>query len=181
MILEPPNRLRDLRLRNHRLILLTPLLLFLLTPLLLPPLLPLPLPLPLLLLPPRSRPRPPSSSPLPLPPHLHLLNHLLHLRPRPHAVRVQIRIQAQELPQLGDVGPRHGAAVLVHGGEDARDVGIGEAVLVREYLAADDGVEVVAAVPEGPFAAEVRGWGDGGGGGAGGVCGRGVSGVYGEG
>ncbi len=57
------------------------------------------------------------------------------------------------------------------GGQDARDVGVGEAVLVREHFAADDGVEVVAAVPEGPFAAEVRGRGDGGGGGAGGVWG----------
>lgn len=73
-------------------------------------------------------------------------------------------------------------ALLVQGGEDAGDVGVGEGVLGGEELAADEGVEVVAAVPEGPFAAEVGGEGDGGGGLAGGVCGvggvEGVSGFF---
>lgn len=73
--------------------------------------------------------------------------------------------------QLRDVAARHFGALLVQGREGAGDVGVGEGVFGGEEFAADEGVEVVAAVPEGPFAAEVRGGGDGGGGLAVGVCG----------
>lgn len=77
----------------------------------------------------------------------------------------------QKVVQLRDVAARHFGALLVQGREGAGDVGVGEGVFGGEEFAANEGVEVVAAVPEGPFAAEVRGGGDGGGGLAVGVCG----------
>lgn len=70
----------------------------------------------------------------------------------------------KEGEEVRNVSARHAGAGFVQVGEGAGDVGVGEGVLVGEELAADEGVDVVAAVPEGPFAAEVRGGGDGGGG-----------------
>ena len=77
---------------------------------------------------------------------------------------MQIRVRFQKPPELRHVGARHAQAGPVQGAEGAGHVGVAQRVAVREQLAADDRVEVVAAVPEGPFAAHVRGWVDGGGG-----------------
>ena len=78
---------------------------------------------------------------------------------------MQIRVRFQEVVQLRDVPARHVFAFHVHVAERAGDVGVAEHLSIREeHFAADDGVEAVAAVPEGPFPAEVRGGVDGGGG-----------------
>lgn len=70
----------------------------------------------------------------------------------------------QEAVQLRDVLARHVGARPVQHGEGPRDLPVVERVELREQLAADHRVDVVAAVPEAPFAAEVGGWVDGGGG-----------------
>ena len=99
-----------------------------------------------------------------------LQDFLLDPLPQPDAVGVQVRVRFQECVQLCDVAALHVGALLVQVREDAGDVGVGEGVCAGEEFAADQGVEVVAAVPEGPFAAEVRGDRDGGGGLAVGIC-----------
>ena len=65
--------------------------------------------------------------------------------------------------KLYHVLARHTGALLVQLAEGARDIVVGEYVAGREHFAADEGVEMIAAVPEAPFSAEVGGEGDGGG------------------
>lgn len=84
--------------------------------------------------------------------------------PQAEPVRVQVRVRLQKPPELRHVGARHVQARSVQGAEGAGDVDVAQQVAVREQLAADDRVEVVPAVPEGPFAAHVGGRVDGGGG-----------------
>ena len=84
--------------------------------------------------------------------------------PQPEPVGVQVRVRLEKPPEVRHVGARHAQARPVQGAEGAGHVGVAQRVAVREQLAADDRVEVVAAVPEGPFAAHVRGRVDGGGG-----------------
>lgn len=62
---------------------------------------------------------------------------LLDPLPHPDAVGVQVRVRFQECVQLGDVAARHVGALLVHGREDAGDVGVGEGVCAGEEFAAD--------------------------------------------
>ena len=80
-----------------------------------------------------------------------------NLLPQPNAIRVQIRISLKEMVQLRDILARHFHTPFVSLSEDAGDGGVGEAVAGWEQFAADDGVEVIAAVPEAPFRAEVGG------------------------
>lgn len=82
----------------------------------------------------------------------------------------------EEAPELRGVRPRHVGALFVQDREGARDVAVVHRVPVGEHLAADDGVEVVASAPEGPFPAHVGGGVDRGGGLPGEVCGCCVSG-----
>ena len=67
----------------------------------------------------------------------------------------------EEAVQLRHVLGRHAGALFVQRRERFGHVAVGQRVPVAEEVAADDGVDVVAAAPEDPFAAEVAGWVDG--------------------
>ena len=70
---------------------------------------------------------------------------------------MQIGISLEEVVQLRDILARHVCTLLVQGSENAGDGGVGEEVAGWEQLAANYGVEVIAAMPEAPFCAEVGG------------------------
>ena len=86
-----------------------------------------------------------------------LLCRRVNTLPQPNAIRVQIRISLEEMVQLRDILARHFCTFCVQGLENAGDGGVGELVAVWEQFAADYGVNVVSAVPEVPFPAEIGG------------------------
>ena len=76
-------------------------------------------------------------------------------------VGVEARVALEEAVELGDVGGRHVGAGVVQGAEGLGEAGVAEPGAFGEQFAADEGVDVVAAAPELPPAADVLGRGDG--------------------